>query len=91
MTGRSGRAPRAEEKAGVIPLTDLPAGSECEIVRVESRHRTRTDRLAAYGVTPGTVLTLQQKFPTFVVRVGETNLALDAEIASDILVRPQAG
>lgn len=91
MTRRSGRATSARDKTGVIPLTDLPAGSECEIVRVESRHRTRTDRLAAYGVTPGTPLTLQQKFPTFVVRVGETDLALDAEIAMDILVRPRTG
>ena len=91
VISRPGRATRAEKEAGVIPLTDLTAGTECVIVRVESRHRTRTDRLAAYGVTPGRVLTLQQKFPTFVVRVGETDLALDEEIASDVLVRPRAG
>jgi DtxR family Mn-dependent transcriptional regulator len=90
MTRRSSRAAYTEGEAGIVPLTDLPAGSECEIVRVKFKHRTRTDRLAAYGVTPGTALTLQQKFPTFVVRVGETDLALDAEIASDILVRPRS-
>lgn len=91
MTRRSGPAARAAEEAGIIPLTELSSGDECEIVRVESKRRTRADRLAAYGVTPGAVLTLQQKFPTFVVRVGETDLALDTEIASDILVRPRQG
>ena len=89
MTRRSHRVGLAEGEAGIIPLTELSAGSECEIVRVQSKHRARTDRLAAFGVTPGTALTLQQKYPTFVVRVGETDLALDAEIASDILVRPR--
>jgi DtxR family transcriptional regulator, Mn-dependent transcriptional regulator len=88
VTRRTSRATPAEAEAGIVPLTELPAGRECEIVRVDSRHRTRTDRLAAYGVTSGTALTLLQRYPTFVVRVGETDLALDAEVASDILVRP---
>jgi DtxR family transcriptional regulator, Mn-dependent transcriptional regulator len=89
VTRRQGPVTPAARETGVIPLTELAPGAECIIVRVESKRRTRADRLAAYGVTPGAVLTLQQKFPTFVVRVGETDLALDNEIASDILVCPR--
>jgi len=43
--------------------------------------------LAVYGMTAGARVTLQQKQPSFVVRVGETELALEADIARQILVR----
>ncbi len=90
MRRRKHRAGPTEEESGGIPLTALAAGRGCEVVRVRARRRSRIDLLATYGVIPGALLVLQQKLPTFVVRVGETDLALDEEIASDILVRPQA-
>ena len=39
------------------------------------------------GHMPGSRLILQRKRRTFVVRVGETKLALELEIAREILVR----
>jgi Fe2+ transport system protein FeoA len=40
-----------------------------------------------YGLVPGSLLVLQQKRPAFVVRVGETELAIEADIAREILVK----
>jgi len=40
-----------------------------------------------YGMTPGARLALQQKRPAYVMRVGETELALEGDIARQILVR----
>ncbi len=48
----------------------------------------RFDRLAALGINPGVALNLHQRKPAFVVRLGETELALDPEIADEIYVRP---
>jgi Fe2+ transport system protein FeoA len=44
-----------------------------------------------YGLTPGSVLVLQQKRPSFVIRIGETELALEADIAREIRVRRVSG
>jgi DtxR family Mn-dependent transcriptional regulator/ferrous iron transport protein A len=44
------------------------------------------DTLAVFGLVPGADFELLQKSPAFVLRVGETELALDSEVASRILV-----
>lgn len=46
----------------------------------------RVDRLASVGVLPGVELRLQQTRPVVVVECDETVLALEREIAADIVV-----
>ena len=45
------------------------------------------DRLAAFGVVPGSEIRLRQKAPSYVLELGETTIALDPEIASEIYVK----
>jgi Fe2+ transport system protein FeoA len=44
--------------------------------------------LAVFGLVPGAEVEVLQRRPTCVVRIGETDLALDADIANEILVEP---
>jgi Fe2+ transport system protein FeoA len=44
--------------------------------------------LAVFGLTPEAEITLIQHLPSCVVQVGETELAIDPEIADEILVEP---
>ena len=39
-------------------------------------------------MNPGAELALHQRKPAYLVRLGETELALDSEIAEEIFVRP---
>jgi DtxR family Mn-dependent transcriptional regulator len=43
-------------------------------------------KLSSLGVLPGAIIELQQRVPAAVVRVGETTIALDADIAAEIFV-----
>ena len=43
-----------------------------------------------YGLVPGCRLSLTQKRPSFIVRVGETELAFEGNVARDIYVKPVA-
>jgi DtxR family Mn-dependent transcriptional regulator len=45
------------------------------------------DRLSALGVVPGSRITLVQRTPAFILRVGETELTVDESIAREILTR----
>jgi Fe2+ transport system protein FeoA len=45
------------------------------------------DRLTALSLFPGSRLRVHQTFPAFVIRCGETDIALDREVAQDIYVR----
>jgi DtxR family Mn-dependent transcriptional regulator len=73
--------------AGTLDLTQLEAGQTAEFVGVAGNQTSRAHTLSLYGLVPGATFTLQQKNPAFVVRVGETELALEADIAREILVR----
>jgi Fe2+ transport system protein FeoA len=41
-----------------------------------------------FGLGPDAEITLVQRQPACVIRIGETELALDPDIARDILVQP---
>ncbi|MBI2875525.1 MAG: metal-dependent transcriptional regulator [Candidatus Tectomicrobia bacterium] len=71
----------------VIRLSDLPLGEEGRIVFITPKQRTRLDRLSALGLIPGSMVRLHQRQPSYVISIGETEMALDREIACEIYVR----
>ena len=78
---------RRELSPLVLPLTELEVGREAKIVFIAPKSRTTLERLGGMGVVPGVVLKLHQKRPAFVVRIGETDLAIDEEVARHIYVK----
>jgi DtxR family Mn-dependent transcriptional regulator len=75
----------------VQPLLRLAPGQSGRIVHIVPGKPGRLVRLSNLGVVPGATVCLQQSRPAAVIRVGETTLALDAEIASEIYVSRAAG
>jgi len=75
----------------ITPLTSIKVGEACEVVLIRPRNHARLHRLTTYGVVPGVLLKLHQTRPAFVVQVGETDLALDTDVAADIFVRRMNG
>ena len=69
-------------------VCDLDCGARAGVLLLAGE-RSR-DALAVFGLIPGADFQLLQKQPAFVLRVGETELALDHEVASRILVEPIA-
>lgn len=78
---------RRDIKPLVAPLRDFEPGEEGRIVFITPREHTRLDRLASLGVLPGSIIKLHQKHPSYVVKIGETELAIDEEIAGEIYVK----
>ncbi|MFB6286019.1 MAG: FeoA family protein [Candidatus Bipolaricaulia bacterium] len=50
-----------------------------------------TRRLMAYGLVPGARVTLLQRRPAYILRVGQTELALEAEVAASVHVEALPG
>ena len=67
-------------------LSDLAAGTDCEVVEIRSGS-SGAERALAYGLTPGARLRLHQRWPAYVIQIGETDLAFDTDIARSIFVR----
>jgi DtxR family transcriptional regulator, Mn-dependent transcriptional regulator len=73
----------------VQPLARLAPGAAGRIVHIVPREPGRLVRLASLGVVPGARLRLQQTWPAVVIRIGETTLALESDVAGEIFVKRQ--
>jgi len=78
---------RKDLKPLVVPLTELQPGDDAKIVFMTPKSHHQLDRLSALGIIPGSLIHLHQKRPACVIQVGETDIALDHEIARDIYVK----
>ncbi len=80
---------RAEKSVESIitSLDKLKAGAKAKVAYISLQNHPDLHKLLALGLIPGTLFSLHQTYPTFVLEIGETTLALEKEIAEKILVR----
>ncbi len=71
----------------ISPLSLIKAGKKVKIVYISTKSHASLDRLTGIGVIPGLELTIHQKFPSMILQYGETQLALDNDIAKNVFVR----
>ena len=69
-----------------VPLTLLGEGVRARVVRLDEPGSQGTAHLVALGVLPGVELTLLQRYPAFVMRMGHTEFAVDDQLARRIHV-----
>ena len=74
----------------VTGLQHFPLGETGRIVFIAPRFHDRMDKLAALGVVPGSEVRLHQRAPAYVLEIGETTVAIDPEIASEIFLKKVA-
>jgi DtxR family Mn-dependent transcriptional regulator len=78
---------KQEMRPLVAPLADLTPGEKAKIVFITPGSHSRLDRLSAMGVVPGSILSLHQKKPSYVIQLGETMIAVDKDITKEIFVK----
>ncbi len=73
-----------------FPLTEATPGHVVRVTALTSGSASRLSRLAAYGLVPGTLITVVAVKPAIVLRCGNTSIALDETIAREVTVIPSA-
>ncbi|MBC8549296.1 MAG: metal-dependent transcriptional regulator [Candidatus Brocadiales bacterium] len=69
------------------PVSKLRTGIKAKVVYISTGSQESLDWLSSIGVVPGLVFTIHHRKPSLVIRFGETQLALDDDIANFIYVR----
>lgn len=84
---------RAETQAPslVATIDRMDTGQQARIAYLSAANFARLQKLSALGLTPGAVIKVLQKYPSFVVQCDETQIALEREIASDVYVFTNSG
>lgn len=85
--GEAAAPPGPMLDSGLVTVEDLCGGERAEVVCLAGESPGRRNSLAVFGLVPGSEITLVQRQPSYVVQVGETVLALEGEVARDIVVR----
>ena len=70
----------------VLPLDKLKKGESAKIAFIQSDDKGLLKKIIAMGILPGLTIRLIHKFPSYVFQVGESQFAVDKELASQIKV-----
>lgn len=83
---------RREQQAlpPVRPLSAMQPGESGKVVAINSQSHTRIERLHVLGLINDAHVVLEQRRPTFVLRVGFTELSIEQDIAQEIMVDASA-
>jgi len=68
-------------------VTELPVGTSASIAYIAPKTLSRIDRLAAFGIVPGSEIRLIARNPSCVISCGASSIALDDDIGREIYVR----
>jgi len=71
----------------IISLARLEAGQKGTVAYIHTNDRSRLQKFMAMGVLPGMNVALIQKFPSYVFQVGQSQFAIDKELAEGVYVR----
>lgn len=69
-----------------IALVELDKGKEGYVLQLLPVEKEKIRKLLAFGILPGVKIKMLQIYPVYVITVGHTQLALDYEIAKNVIV-----
>jgi Fe2+ transport system protein FeoA len=74
------------EKSMIVPVINMTKGQEGIIIELNTNNKKILRKLMSMGILPGMNLRMIQTYPSYVFQVGFTQVAVDKDIASVILV-----
>lgn len=71
----------------IAPLSELEVKDKGHIGYLQARDPSQMQKLLSIGAIPGVSIVLLQKFPSYVFQIGQSQFAIDKELAQRIYVR----
>lgn len=73
-------------QSSVIPLVELAIGQSARVAYINCKSDQQLHKIDGLCIRPGAVVTLHQRYPTYVIECEGSNIAMDEEIVSNICV-----
>ena len=77
---------RKTVSSAVVPLSEVEVGVEVKVAYINTRSNSRMHKLSHFGVVPGTIIALHQRYPSFVITCGNHQIAIEEDIAKEVYV-----
>ena len=85
--GRCCQEGQAPAQKVVASLSQLALGQKGKVAYIYAPESSQLQKLMAMGILPGAPISLIQNFPSYVFQAGQTQFAVDKDIADAIYVR----
>ena len=72
--------------SSVVPLIELKVGQSARVAYINCKNDQQLHKIDSLHIKPGVIVTLHQRYPTYVVECQDCNIAMDEAIASNICV-----
>ena len=69
-----------------IKLTELKRGQSCTVAELNTGDESILRKLMSMGILPGMTLKVLLTYPSYVIQIGYTQVAVDKTVASAIMV-----
>ena len=84
--------PKGNSKKGLkdeytLPLVSCHSGESGEVSYIKTEDARKLRKIMNLGLIPGSRICVIQKFPNYVFQLGNTQLAVDKELANEIFIR----
>jgi len=73
-------------QSSVIPLVELEVGQSARVAYINCKSDQQLHKIDSLCIRPGAVVTLHQRYPTYVIECEGSNIAMDEEIVANICV-----
>ncbi len=71
----------------ILPLAELEPNQKGKVAYIHTSDSDKLQKFMAMGVLPGMSVTLLQKFPSYVFQIGQSQFAVDKELADGVYIR----
>lgn len=71
----------------VSSIVDVETGTRNKIAYLHTKDNKKLQKLMAMGILPGVSIQVLQKFPSYVLKIGHSQVAMDREMAEVIQIR----
>jgi len=72
----------------VSSIVDVDKGTKGKVAYLHTKDNKKLQKLMAMGILPGVSIQVVQKFPSYVLKIGHSQVAMDEEMARDVFIRP---
>ncbi len=70
----------------MMALSSVKIGQQAKVTALRTNDEALIRKLMALGIMPGIDIKLEQKFPSYIIKIGRTRATLDQETAQHIYI-----
>lgn len=80
------RQARKTVSSAVVSIDEVKIGEEVKVAYINTRSNSRMHKLSHFGIVPGKYVSVHQRYPSFVIKCRDSQIALEEGIAKEIYV-----